>query len=102
MHHDARNYLFDVCDAADAILAFTSGVDFVGYAASPLIHSAVERKFEIIGEALKRLSKANRDAFADFVGAGSGDALDIGCGEGRISRELKALGYKVTAADAVA
>lgn len=43
-----------------------------------------------------------RDAFVEFVGAGSGEALDIGCGEGRISRELKALGYRVTASDAVA
>ena len=43
-----------------------------------------------------------RDAFVEFVGAGSGAALDIGCGEGRISRELKALGDQVTASDAVA
>jgi SAM-dependent methyltransferase len=43
-----------------------------------------------------------RDAFVEFVGRGSGSALDIGCGEGRISRELKALGYRVTASDAVA
>jgi SAM-dependent methyltransferase len=43
-----------------------------------------------------------RDAFVEFVGAGTGSALDIGCGEGRISRELKALGYCVTASDAVA
>jgi SAM-dependent methyltransferase len=42
-----------------------------------------------------------RDAFVEFVGAGTGAALDIGCGEGRISRELKALGYRVTASDAV-
>jgi SAM-dependent methyltransferase len=42
-----------------------------------------------------------RDAFVEFVGAGKGAALDIGCGEGRISRELKALGYRVTASDAV-
>jgi SAM-dependent methyltransferase len=42
-----------------------------------------------------------RDAFVEFVGAGKGAALDIGCGEGRISRELKALGYQMTASDAV-
>jgi 2-polyprenyl-3-methyl-5-hydroxy-6-metoxy-1,4-benzoquinol methylase len=42
-----------------------------------------------------------RDAFVEFVGAGKGAVLDIGCGEGRISRELKALGYRVTASDAV-
>ena len=41
-------------------------------------------------------------AFHDFVGEGSGEALDVGCGEGRVSRLLKELGYRVTAADPVA
>jgi len=41
-------------------------------------------------------------AFRDFVGNGKGEALDVGCGEGRVSRLLKELGYHVTAADPVA
>jgi SAM-dependent methyltransferase len=45
---------------------------------------------------------AYRGALADFIGRGSGDVLDVGCGEGRVSRELKGLGYRVTAADPVA
>src|SRR5262245_1232732 len=44
---------------------------------------------------------AYRSALASFIGQGDGVALDIGCGEGRVSRELKALGYRVTACDAV-
>ncbi|MCT7375839.1 class I SAM-dependent methyltransferase [Chelativorans salis] len=44
---------------------------------------------------------AYRQAFASFVGKGGGRALDVGCGEGRVSRELKACGYHVTAADPV-
>jgi len=45
---------------------------------------------------------AYRTSLAGFVGRGSGEALDVGCGEGRVSRELKDLGYRVTACDPVA
>lgn len=43
-----------------------------------------------------------REAFLEFVGRGEGQALDVGCGEGRIARELKGLGYRVTATDGAA
>ncbi len=42
-----------------------------------------------------------REGLAAYIGRGTGRALEIGCGEGRVSRELKALGYDVTASDAV-
>lgn len=42
-----------------------------------------------------------REGFRAFVGPGAGPALDVGCGEGRVSRELTALGYAVTGVDAV-
>ena len=44
---------------------------------------------------------AYREALIAFVGRGEGEALDVGCGEGRVSRELKPLGYRVTASDPV-
>ncbi|PIB77947.1 class I SAM-dependent methyltransferase [Mycobacterium celatum] len=44
---------------------------------------------------------AYRQSLAVFVGRGGGLALDVGCGEGRVSRELVALGYRVTATDPV-
>jgi SAM-dependent methyltransferase len=44
---------------------------------------------------------AYRDALINFIGRGEGVALDLGCGEGRVSRELKACGYRVTALDPV-
>ena len=45
---------------------------------------------------------AYRKSLTSFIGAGGGEALDVGCGEGRVSRELRALGYRVTASDPVA
>lgn len=45
---------------------------------------------------------AYKPAFEDFVGAGSGKAVEIGCGEGRISRVLSTLGWTMTAVEPVA
>lgn len=58
MQRDPRTWLWDVREAALAISGFVRGLDSAGYASSELVHSAVERKFEIIGEALNQLSKA--------------------------------------------
>lgn len=35
-----------------------------------------------------------REGLTRFIGEGSGRALEVGCGEGRVARELKALGYR--------
>ncbi len=57
MRRDARAYLWDIQKAADAILKFIAGLDAAAYAETEVVHSAVERKFEIIGEALGQLAK---------------------------------------------
>jgi SAM-dependent methyltransferase len=44
---------------------------------------------------------AYAEAFAAFVGPDGGDALDIGCGEGRVSRRLGQAGWRMTAVDPV-
>jgi 2-polyprenyl-3-methyl-5-hydroxy-6-metoxy-1,4-benzoquinol methylase len=44
---------------------------------------------------------AYRASLIAFIGRGTGDALDVGCGEGRVSRVLKECGYRVTAIDPV-
>jgi 2-polyprenyl-3-methyl-5-hydroxy-6-metoxy-1,4-benzoquinol methylase len=44
---------------------------------------------------------AYRHSMKAFVGRGPGRALEIGCGEGRVSRELRKQGFEVTATDAV-
>ncbi|MGZ9811702.1 class I SAM-dependent DNA methyltransferase [Pseudoroseicyclus sp. H15] len=44
---------------------------------------------------------AYEGALRAFIGPGAGAAIDIGCGEGRVSALLRALGYHVTALDPV-
>ena len=51
--------LWDIERAASAIDQFVAGIDSAAYAHSDIIHAAVERKFEIIGEALSNLAKAS-------------------------------------------
>jgi uncharacterized protein with HEPN domain len=61
MRRDPRVYLYDIRQAADFILQFTSGRTFQDYANDPILRSAVERQFEIIGEALSQLSRVDPD-----------------------------------------
>ena len=44
---------------------------------------------------------AYRTSLIDFIGRGEGEALDVGCGEGRVSRVVRECGYRVTATDPV-
>lgn len=57
MPRDPRKSLEDIRRAADAILRFTAGRIGEEYRNDLLLRSAVERQFEIIGEALGRLAK---------------------------------------------
>jgi len=57
MQRDPRAFLWDVRESALAIQAFTSGMDAGQYIQDALVQAAVERKFEIIGEALNQLAK---------------------------------------------
>ena len=57
MQRDPRAFLWDVREAAQAIQSFTAGLDVTGYVGNELVQAAVERKFEVIGEALNQLTK---------------------------------------------
>lgn len=55
MRRDARVLLTDIDQAGADIQSFTADMDSRAYAADRKTQAAVERKFEIIGEAVNRL-----------------------------------------------
>ena len=52
---DIRKYLFDISEACELLIQFTAGKTFSDYSTYPMLRSAVERQFEIIGEALAQV-----------------------------------------------
>jgi uncharacterized protein with HEPN domain len=57
MRLETKKYLYDIQKAASQIMDFTSGKTLEDYSGNAMLRSAVERQFEIIGEALSRLAK---------------------------------------------
>jgi uncharacterized protein with HEPN domain len=64
MPREPKAYLHDMRQAAALIAEFTAGLDFDAYAADAMVRAAVERQFEIIGEALGHLAKLDPDIAA--------------------------------------
>jgi len=64
MRREPAAYLWDVCDAAARIGEFIAGIDAGTFAENTLVRSAVERQFEIIGEALSQLAKVAPEIIA--------------------------------------
>ena|SRR5436309_12308697 len=60
MQLEVRALLFDVQEACRLLLSFTAGKTFPDYCSNPLLRSAVERQFEIIGEALNKAVKLDK------------------------------------------
>jgi uncharacterized protein with HEPN domain len=59
MRLEAKKYLFDIQRAAGLIAEFTSGLSFEDYQTRPMVRAAVEREFEIVGEALVQLIRVD-------------------------------------------
>ncbi|MEK7477172.1 MAG: DUF86 domain-containing protein [Candidatus Coatesbacteria bacterium] len=62
MRPEAKKYLSDISEAADLLAGFLAGKSEEGYKTDPLLRSAVERQFEIVGEALSRLVRLDESA----------------------------------------
>ncbi|MGA7980152.1 MAG: HepT-like ribonuclease domain-containing protein [Chromatiaceae bacterium] len=70
MVREPRAFLWDARNSADAIARFIRGKSFQDYLADEILRSAVERQFEIVGEALSQLSKADPKLAARLTDAG--------------------------------
>ena len=66
MTDEAKKRLHDVLEACRAIERFTAGRDFAGYRQDEQLRAAVERKFEIIGEAFSKLAESEPDTAQTF------------------------------------
>src|SRR5258708_5276436 len=57
MRHDVQKHLLDILAAANDIQQFVGTQSYDEYHANKLVKAAVERKFEVIGEALSRIAR---------------------------------------------
>jgi uncharacterized protein with HEPN domain len=64
MRLEAKKYLFDIQRAASLLTEFTAGKGFDAYQNNAMLRAAVEREFEIIGEALAQLAKLDASVAA--------------------------------------
>ncbi len=59
MRHEVPKWLEDVRDCTEYIISATRHKDLEAYAADRTLRQATERNFEIVGEALNRISRAD-------------------------------------------
>ncbi len=68
MHPRAPKLLEDIRNAADFVKTATDGVALHQFKQNRMLRQAVERNFEIIGEAMRRLEKDDPDTAARIAG----------------------------------
>ena len=67
MRLEARKYLFDIRSAADLLAEFLAGKTFADYQRNAMLRAAVERQFEIIGEAVSQLARLDEELAAHIT-----------------------------------
>lgn len=70
MRPEAGKYLYDIKQAAELIATFTAGKTFTDYEQEAMLKAAVEREFEIIGEALGQLAKLDEKLLQALLNTG--------------------------------
>jgi uncharacterized protein with HEPN domain len=66
MKDEVREYLEDIRDEAYDLKEFTEGKDLEQYSKNRLLKAGVERKFEIIGEALNRIKSFDEEILEEI------------------------------------
>lgn len=61
MNEESLKHFFDALTSARAIQQFSLGKSFEDYCSDDMLASAIERKLEIIGEALNRIKKSHQE-----------------------------------------
>lgn len=69
MSDEIKKYLFDVKQAIEEIETFLKDKTYQDFIDGTLIQSAVERKLEIIGEALNRIKRLNENVLNNITDA---------------------------------
>ncbi|MCP4641883.1 MAG: DUF86 domain-containing protein [bacterium] len=69
MPREARTLLHDIRTANGLLISFTRGKSFQDYQDDALLRAAVERQFQIIGEAVSQLAKHSPDLAGRITGA---------------------------------
>lgn len=69
METKVKKWLFDALEAGKNIQSFCLHKSFNDYQKSVLLQSAVERQFEILGEALRRIRDQNQETYQQIPNA---------------------------------
>ncbi|MEM1221692.1 MAG: HepT-like ribonuclease domain-containing protein [Verrucomicrobiota bacterium] len=67
MEIEIQKWLYDAHQASQAICEFLREKDFEDYTSNLMLSSAVERQFEILGEALKRIRDKDEEFLETYI-----------------------------------
>ena len=68
MKLETRKYLYDIQRAGALLKEFTAGRTFTDYERDAMLRAAVEREFEVIGEAMTQLARVDEVVAARISG----------------------------------
>lgn len=64
---ERHSRLWHIADACAAIVEFAAGRTFNDYATDDMLHSAIERKLTIVGEAMVRLRRVDPEIMSKIT-----------------------------------